>query len=121
MGFLFSSEQKSTPPAATPAEHAEPAAGHDDEDTFRTMEMMAKTLRDVGADDQAAEVEAQIASLRKSLRKMDGDQAFSTVGVPPADSSQQPQLTPRDKEAYADMNQKIEEKSVIKNIGGAVL
>eukprot|EP00658_Telonema_sp_P-2_P043456 TRINITY_DN313_c0_g1_i1.p2 TRINITY_DN313_c0_g1~~TRINITY_DN313_c0_g1_i1.p2 ORF type:complete len:118 (+),score=34.64 TRINITY_DN313_c0_g1_i1:232-585(+) len=78
MGFLFSSEE-SPAPAPAEADAVEELPREDDNETFRTMEMMAKTLRDVGKPEEAQEVERQLSSLKKSLRKLSGDKAFSTV------------------------------------------
>ena len=94
MGFLFSLEDEPVPaPAPAPPEPDK----EDDKETFETLQMMAKTLRDVGAHQEAEEVERQIDSLKRSLRKLSGDEAFSTVQSgeaqpepAPAEASQEP-------------------------------
>eukprot|EP00657_Telonema_sp_P-1_P003969 TRINITY_DN19209_c0_g1_i1.p1 TRINITY_DN19209_c0_g1~~TRINITY_DN19209_c0_g1_i1.p1 ORF type:complete len:108 (+),score=25.56 TRINITY_DN19209_c0_g1_i1:74-397(+) len=78
MGFLFSSEKPKHPPPKD-LEPTPPEEPVQDDETFKTMEMMAKTLRNVGANHEAEEVERQIESLRKSLRRLNDDEPFSTI------------------------------------------
>eukprot|EP00656_Telonema_subtile_P023474 TRINITY_DN2492_c0_g1_i1.p2 TRINITY_DN2492_c0_g1~~TRINITY_DN2492_c0_g1_i1.p2 ORF type:complete len:189 (-),score=42.87 TRINITY_DN2492_c0_g1_i1:280-846(-) len=95
MGFLFSSERKPAPPEdPSPPEQPRPSPAESDNETFETMAMMAKTLRDVGATEEAVQVERQIESLKKSLRRLSEDQPFSTIQSAPADEPADVSSTP---------------------------